>query len=464
MIPENMASSSMSKSTPDLMYFEDVYLGPNDISVPYAANTNSCGETPLSKKRYVPPFQRLYRSRHKLTHKNISKSISLDNLVFEEHIDQQEYPTFNVPVIEPSNRSTVYSNCSSVFSSQHLPESDDDDRDLYSCNQAHSLSFKPGNELRRAMEKNLSLDSLILSNKRRISECNENLAILESSVKLDDSVDGKLSKKFLTPARPGFLPPMCSEEKQRHDKDIRAFYEHASHSEKQDKLKFKYHNRKLIRRSQQCAEQWSTISNKLASEDLLIEVRRRELYWDGIPWELRNKVYNTCLIKIDPNNLDKMDDPLLNQLQKSISKVFFQRSEEIFYNLVKRSSLLNNKIQNYNMLSEFEKTRPDLYFHIVVTLELDPIEEFLRPLLLHSLTNCIEKPQDDPGYEELVVRLFDVLILQSYYQELDNALNKMEQFLIRENSYKFFGSKREVREMVRCCTIDLYLLLEHLRN
>lgn len=116
------------------------------------------------------------------------------------------------------------------------------------------------------------------------------------------------------------------------------------------------------------------------------------------------------------------------------------------------------------MLSEFEKTRPDLYFHIVVTLELDPIEEFLRPLLLHSLTNCIEKPQDDPGYEELVVRLFDVLILQSYYQELDNALNKMEQFLIRENSYKFFGSKREVREMVRYCTIDLYLLLEHLRN
>ena len=103
------------------------------------------------------------------------------------------------------------------------PESDDDDdRDLYSCNLAHSLSFKPGNELRRAMEKNLSLDSLILSNKRRISECNKNLAILESSVKLDDSVDGKLSKKFLTPARPGFLPPMCSEEKQRHDKDIRA--------------------------------------------------------------------------------------------------------------------------------------------------------------------------------------------------------------------------------------------------
>lgn len=412
--------------------------------VPGQGNQINRGGLSTMKPSFIPPSKKLYRSRHKITRDDLWKSLTVDDLTLSVH--EPNIIDYAVPVLQPPDASRRTTWCSdqssSVFSVIPGVESEAGSQD--------DLTFKPNDDLQNLMFRNYSLDSLILSNKKRISEHEENVRTLKI---VSEEPAGS---KYTTCARPHNLPPMPTTERAQHGSTIKELVKHAEHVEKLEVQKLKFENRRLVRTDLESQKRWDMIKH-VSQEDILIEVRRNNLIYHGIPWQMRPLIYDLCLMK---DARTEHVAPFLDKWRVKLDKLLEDRSDEIFANLCTRSKwLTTGKASVANFYETFESQFEALYYHITVILRLDPTRDFIWPLMVETLCDVVEN-----GPRELSMRLLDIFILTSYYHELDSVLDRIWPFVLRNHSYRFFGSQEDINKSIKSVHIDLPLLLQWLKS
>ncbi|KAM3165362.1 hypothetical protein ACU8KH_00163 [Lachancea thermotolerans] len=395
--------------------------------------------------RYVAPSQRLYRARHKITRKDLWKSYTVDDLTLS--VDEPALLDFSVPVLDfkkpPKKTVSSSERSSSIFSQPCGAGSEYGSQD--------DLDSTANGELQNLMFRNYSLDSMILQNKKRITDHENNVSLLKAV----SETSAANNKNYRTCSRPSSLPPKLSKEKVLHENAIEELVRHAERLEHRDARVLKYTNRKLLRREAHAQKQWAEIGQK-KNKDILLEVRRRGLVLDGLPWQHRQRVYDLCLIK----NLEAPPSaPLLADIRSAIEDAVEDRGDEIFCNLYARSKWLKNGAPPaFNFYQVFELEFESLYYHITITLGLDPVREFVWPLLATVLCHYLNH-----GPADMVVRLVDTLVLTSYYGEIDEVFDKIWEIVLKEQSHKFFGSRESVHDELRSIHAHLPTLLQTLQ-
>ncbi|CUS25075.1 LAQU0S26e00452g1_1 [Lachancea quebecensis] len=395
--------------------------------------------------KYVAPAKRLYRARHKVTRKDLWKSYTVDDLTLS--VDEPALLDFSVPVLDfrkpPKKAVSSSERSSSIFSQPCGTGSEFGSQD--------DLDSTANGELQNLMFRNYSLDSMILQNKKRITDHEGNVSLLKA-VSETPAVN---NRKYATCSRPSSLPPKLSKEKALHENAIEELVRHAERLEHRDARALKYTNRKLLRREEFAQKQWAEIGQS-GNKDILIEIRRRNLVLDGLPWQHRQRIYDLCLIK----DLEAPPStPLLAQLRSAIDSAVDGRGDEIFRNLYTRSKWLKNGAPPaFNFYQIFELEFESLYYHITISLGIDPVREFVWPLLATVLCHCLNH-----GPADMVVKLVDTLVLTSYYGEIDEMLDKIWEIVLKEQSHKFFGSRENVRDEIRSVDAHLPTLLQTLQ-
>lgn len=251
----------------------------------------------------------------------------------------------------------------------------------------------------------------------------------------------QVGHNYATCSRPLSLPPKPSQEKTIHEDAIAEVVKNAERLESQDARILKYTNKDLMRREQHMIKQWAEI-DRSGSKDILLEVRRRGLLLDGLPWQLRPKIYDLCLvkdIKVRPTSQHHA------RLLAAVMNALDERGDEIFSNIYARSKWLETGSPPApNFYQVFELEFESLYFHITVELGLNPVKQFVWPLLVSVLCGWLNN-----GPADLVVKLIDALVLTSYFGELDELLDRTWVLVLKKHSYKFFGSRQEIQEEIQ---------------
>ena len=232
---------------------------------------------------YVPPSQRLFHTRHRITREDLKEeplrvgttdwTTILDTTIDKDTnlisyavpiIDNFSIPRANsqecAAALTPNNRSTIYSSSSSSASSVFSDG-------LFTANTnrnssgSSSLVIKP--------QKNLSVDSLIQENKRKINNEKESLSLISSNKN----------------------ETLCSSTDPSIQNLIRS-------QTKRNILNLKFQNRNLFRRELRLEKFWSNLRSHHTSDDdsdLLLVIKKHNLYWFGIPNDFRLPIYKRCL-------------------------------------------------------------------------------------------------------------------------------------------------------------------------
>nr|CAI6620284.1 ADM_HP1_G0035360.mRNA.1.CDS.1 [Saccharomyces cerevisiae] len=415
---------------------------------------------------YVPPSQRLFHSRHRITRNDLKEealhSGTTDwTTILDTTIDKDtNLISYAVPIIDnfaipransqgspvapsPNHRSTMYSSSSSSASSVFSDG-------LFNPNNNRNSSGSSSLVIRP--QKNLSVDSLIQENKRKINSEKESLSLIANNN----------DETLCTHTDPSIQNLIKSETKRNI-------------------LNLKFQNRNLFRRELKLEKFWSNLRSCHTSgdeTDLLLVISKHNLYWFGIPNDFRLPIYKRCLYHY--SELDEagfFSQYANNSLYLAIRKCCNNEEQEtlsrsIFINLTKNATWLNSRFDdnkdNKNSYTvtegKFYQDFPNLYYHLKDKLKLNVIMDFIKPVIRNFMTNALNKHKlDGIGLE-----LLDILIVTTYYGP--NKINAflMDTFilnLLKQCHYKFFVSNiSELVIQISKIDCDLVILLEDLRS
>lgn len=219
---------------------------------------------------------------------------------------------------------------------------------------------------------------------------------------------------------------------------------------KRELQRLKDENRSLLRRSDLLDKRWDQMRY---SPHLLMDVRKNDIYWFGLPSDLRMYIYQCCLV----DQPIPVPDRFLEALEGCLP--YESLAAQIFANLHNRQSLISYvTVPIVKIQSKF----PGLYVHLRDTLRLNVFEDFVRPLIFNSLCYALEKHASDG----VALELLDILVLSMAYRELDKVL--LDDFLINvlaQTYYKFFGNEvGQVKRQVIEVRFKLVELLESMRH
>ncbi|AET37678.1 Mlo50p Ecym_1452 [Eremothecium cymbalariae DBVPG len=399
----------------------------------------------IRQPQYIPPHVRLYQARHKVRHKDLATDSGITIDLSDE--ESKSLLSHSVPFID-DKRNTVFSNCSSIFSLRSPYTTTSEAPDAVSCSK-DGVGFVPGDELMLIMEKDISYESMALSMEPDAASSADSLELLHS---LDSSL-----------GRMPTLPPRQAQEDAKYRQEIGALKCRIQKSESRKSNQLERERRQIQKRCLYVAEQWQNLM--FMDRDVwLIEIRKRNLEWDGIPWQFKNEIYSMCLWSFTSFPSDAVD-PAIERLFKAIKLLFFERTQEVAWNLHRGSKWWQGTPLEPRIIEELAAEYPSLFCHLQDTLHLGIWHDFLFKIPLHALANSIiNKPRDFPSYEDWLLCLFDGLIISSYYHELDSAWLKITKHILKHNHYKFFGNVQEVMEEVEKVQLDIYGLLNWLRQ
>ncbi|CAI4045876.1 hypothetical protein SKDZ_12G1020 [Saccharomyces kudriavzevii ZP591] len=415
---------------------------------------------------YVPPSQRLFHTRHRITRDDLKEEplnagVTDWTTILDTTIDKDtNLISYAVPIINnfaiprahsqgqpatstPNNKSTVYSSTSSSASSVFSDG-------LFTPNINRNSSGS--SSLVITSQKNLSVDSLIQENKRKINNERESLSVIANNNK----------ETLCTHTDPSIQNQIKSQTKRNI-------------------LNLKFQNRKLFRRELKLEKFWDNLRSYHTSDDdgdLLLVIRKHNLYWFGIPNDFRLPIYWRCLYHY--SELGETASSSLctkSPLYMAIKNCCNNDEQEalsrtIFINLTKKVSWLNSRfIDNkkhedcYTVTKgKFYQNFPNLYYHLKDKLKVDVITDFVKPVIRNFIVNSLNKHKlDGIGLE-----LLDILIVTSYYGPDNINVFLMDAFilnLLKQCHYKFFVSNiSELVMQVSKIDCDLVILLEDLRS
>ncbi|CCC72034.1 hypothetical protein NCAS_0J00550 [Naumovozyma castellii] len=397
---------------------------------------------------YISPSRKLFHARHKLTRNQLQDTTTNSNTnaratettrtdwttAHDITIDtDSELIAYAVPFIVPmttnkkasssstasfsqngNTRSTVYSARSSSF----LSESSIFSSNTYETNEEDSLSYK--------LRKNISVDSLIQDNKRRMAEHEESLQIFKESTTLQRQASRDLQK-------------------------------------------LKYANRALLRRKYQLDLIWNDVKQNWDDDTILMTIRKRSLAWFGLPVELRFSIYNLCLYDT-PSSRETVQSDLYIVIERCVKmRAMARRIWFNFKNYGNVNWLLENQTTPSNLDSshstiemKFFQRYQGLYYHLRDHLKLNIFIDFLKPLLWSSLI----KGLNGHFYDGIALELLDILIFANYYNELSNKLLNEILFAVLDQCYfKFFVNDfNELQYQLNMFKPDLVQILEAIRK
>lgn len=341
--------------------------------------------------QYVPPSRRLFKSRHRVSRRELQGLIDWTTTL-DESIEEDSLISYAVPVVGGESRFSVLSS------------------------ESGESLFEP--DLRTQLQRNMSLESLIQENKKRISANQEDLEL------------------FIAARNPSL-----------------------SNSARDQVSKLQCENAQLFNRGKILQERWAQVRRCNDNGILLIEIGKNGLQWFGIPADLRQQIYRCCLYQV-AEACEPRDELYRAILQCCGEK---QLAAQIYGNMRRNAPfLMDEKLpveQSKLVDSRIASLYPGLHYHLTITLQWDLIHDFVRPLLLNSL--CAGLRSQTISWE-----LLDVIVFSAYYRELSRLIT--DEFLLgtlEQTYYKFFSDEPvQVQQQLQHIRIDFVELLEYLRR
>lgn len=357
---------------------------------------------------YVPPRQRLYNSRHRVSRRRLTQE---DTLLDIDICDESRLISYSVPVVNYKQKQQDIrdetppgSHPRNSVSLPSLRTDEFEDSDSFISNiMDESLPA----EL-MYISSNHSVDSMIWENKRQIEEL-------------------KLAKDFVP-------------QRQEHSR-IAALEKN---------------NRYLRRRSTILEKKWSQIkSGEYNPQDLLIHIRKSDIYWFGISPSLRNPVYS-LLVTHKSAELGNFYSRVMLQSMPGNANLALQIGGTVSHNIAWLDTW-----QDPNIESALLKQFPGLYFHLRDKLNWDIAIQFVRPLIYNTIRKLLERHIQDG----LNLELLDIILVLGYYRELQAFLTgEFLHCILTQTHHKFFGDAKDVTCLLSNIDVDLVRLLEDFRS
>lgn len=410
---------------------------------------------------YTPPGKRLFQARHRVSRRDLQEeTLKETDWTTVQDVEMNGF-IYAVPVIDVAERALPHkgnqllqrppqrgpqqqgsqqqpqqqgrqlaespmSSASSIFSVPGVREIGD----RYSNGTVDSLVEGLDPVLKYNMQRNISVDSLIQENNKRMSEHRDSLALL---------------REYDAQSGGGGGAEMLETEARRELRKLR------------------YENRTLLQREDALTKLWQEVRDCSDDGALLITLRKRNLYWFGIPADLTQKVYKICLYS-DCRRPPPL--PLANQvLQKLLGdrvlgmQVLANINKELPWLFDSRNETAgtdaNAAVLETNLYGQF----PGLYYHLKDKLQVNILEQFMKPLLRTTTLRILNRNQG--GLE-----LLDILVVSLHYHELENVLlAQMLPAILEQCHFKFFhGTLAALINEMNTADLDVYRLLESLRK
>ncbi|KAH7589364.1 hypothetical protein J7297_01313 [Nakaseomyces glabratus] len=440
-------------------------------------------------EQYVPPGKRLFQARHRVSRRDLQHYGETDwTTVKDEVVKDDDLLGYAVPIIDngdpriarpfkqakqlpykakagslapplaypAQNRSALSidgtgspaSSTSSIFSVQNsCPEIGD----RYSSSTMDSLVEGLDPTLKFNMQRNISVDSLIQDNNKRISEHRDSLALLKEYEYNERKESNRSSKDY-----------------------YQSGIDRIENETKRELRRLRYENRALLQREDALAKVWRSIRNCKDDGALLLALRKHHVYWFGIPSDLRLKVYKLCLYQ------DGVAPPV-----HSLGAALCKRLGDV--NIVKQIIANINKevpwllrISGTGPMSQDSRTSPSeksqaavletkmygsypgLYYHLKDKLHLDICEQFMKPLLRTVLLRILYQCPHDVATLELL----DIVVVSMHYHELQTVLlDQMLNAILQECHFKFFHETlHAINNEIKSTELDVFRFLETLRK
>ncbi|QLQ79288.1 hypothetical protein HG537_0B06360 [Torulaspora globosa] len=351
----------------------------------------------MSAISYIPPNRKLFNSRHKLTRRELQNSLVDWSTALDVSLDEDSsLILYGVPVV-----GSVYTRSSTISS--------DSGEDL----------FEP--DLRSRLQSNLSLESLIQENKKRISTHHESLELINS--KGHNAVSIKMSTK-------------------------------------QEIEKLKDRNTHLFGRAQLLQEQWDKVRRCRDPTVLLIEIGKNGLYWFGIPSDLRPAVYRCCLHQLGGSApVGKLFDAISECCRDKIlaTQIYHHIRRNFSFITELGDPLTQANAVEARLLSKY----PGLHYHLTQILKLNLIDGFVRPFLINSLVYAFSSH----AMHGVGMELLDIVVVAVYYRDLSRFM--LDEFLfnvLEQTHFKFFNeTKHELAQQLENIRFELAHTLEQSR-
>lgn len=360
----------------------------------------------MSTTSYIPPSQRLFRSRHTVTRREL-QSGSAGEIDWSTALDvslgqDSSLILYAVPMLGGVSRG------------------DDGTRNSMISTYSDEELFEP--DLRSKLQSNLSLESLIQENKRRISAHHDSLTLINSA--------GQNAASIKSSAR-------------------------------QEIAKLRDRNMHLFGRAGVLQELWDTVRRCRDPTLLLIEIGKNGLYCFGIPSDLRPAVYQCCLMPLSEpaarncvsDAIDRCcaDDTLATQLYSNIRRSFPFLTDP-------QGPLLQADAFEARLVSKY----PGLHYHLTQTLQMNIIEQFVRPLLVNSFVYAL----NTHAVDRVGMELLDLVVLAVYHHDLGRLM--LDEFLfnvLTQTHFKFFSERLpEVEQQLKEIQFELVDVLEASRR
>ncbi|CCD24294.1 Mlo50p NDAI_0C06350 [Naumovozyma dairenensis CBS 421] len=426
-------------------------------------------------QQFISPSKKLYHLRHRVTrdqlqHTNLTDWSTIHDLTIDNDIQLVSHavPFVGPPDLYCNMTNNNANNNMDLFSkppslpiyndSQHSMSTVSTNNTIDSnCNRHISYSQESISEssifstpsLASRLRNNISVDSLIQENKRRISDQMDSLNMFvdnkETDIIDDDNIETHHNNQLTTIIR---------------------------RQTNQDLLKLKYDNRHLLKRKFQLDKIWNNIRKSWKDGTILITLKSLNMYWFGLPVDLRFHIYQLCLYDIYTGESIQHSNKMYQALSQCIKldtlakKIWLNLSrEENGINCILNSNNTNNvNISSTIIESKFFTFYQGLYYHLRDHLKLNILQDFIIPLLRKSLYSCLSTHANDG----MALELLDIFIFSMYYNQLSNVVLIDFLFAVLEQTYfKFFN--HDLIEFINQLksinnNLDLVQILESLRK
>ncbi|KAL3228478.1 hypothetical protein RNJ44_02423 [Nakaseomyces bracarensis] len=412
---------------------------------------------------YTPPGKRLFQARHRVSRRDLQSDAFDWTTVRDEEVEG-DLISYAVPVIgfnPPTHNLTVPETQSQMSQSQASSSSSSvfsvvpgGEADRYSNGTVDSLVEGLDPTLKYDMQRNISVDSLIQENNKRISEHRDSLALLKEYDTNERTESHRSSREY-------------------HQSGI----ELLETETKRELRRLRYENRTLLMREDVLTKQWAHIRQCPDDGALLLTLRKKQLYWFGIPADLRFKIYKLCLYSdrqlpstITPesraglNTLYRLlrgDKTLAVQIMANINKevpwLFNDGSGAQGSGAVARAPTQHTDVAVLE--TKLYGAFPGLYYHLRDKLQLNLFEHFMKPLLRTVLLKALSHNARDG----VSLELLDILVVSLHYHELEHVLlSQMLSATLEQCHYKFFHSA--IAHEISSTELDIVKFLETLRR
>lgn len=395
---------------------------------------------------YTPPGKRLFQARHRVSRKDLQDDSfkGIDWTTVQDVVVKEDFINYAVPVINggaaahaaPYKTSgSPTSSASSVFSAV----------DRYSNGTVESLVEGMDPVLKYNMQRNISVDSLIQENNKRISEHRDSLALLQEYDATERAESNRTALDY-------------------HQSGI----ELLETETRRELRRLRYENRVLLQREDVLTRRWQQVRDAEGQSDgaLLISVRKQNLYWFGIPTDLRLRVYRLCLYSdraLPPQkpHLQHLGARLYSLLgdRAIVPQILANINTEVPWLFTASPQTQTQHTDVAVLETKLYGAFPGLYYHLRDKLQLNIFEQFMKPLLRTQLLRIIH--QDVASLE-----LLDILVVSLHYHELENVLlGRMLQALLTQCHFKFFHEDvQHIIAQISNLDIDVFRFLEDLRK